>query len=199
VTHAHHDEDFWAFVREWLPASPVTVLDVGCGGGATTRRLRELGYGVVGVDPDAPDEDGFVRRGIEGFRGEGRFGAALAVRSLHHVERLEAAIDAIAGALKPGGRLVMVEFAVEAIDERALRWSAAHGLRRMPTVESAHDLVPLARIRTELERRFEPLLDEPTPYLALEGGRPELEGAEAAAIEAGELAPAGARLAYARR
>jgi SAM-dependent methyltransferase len=199
VSHAHHEEGFWRFVERWLPGPPARVLDVGCGAGATTRRLRELGHEALGVDPEAPNGEGFERVGIESFDGDGWFDAALVVRSLHHVGRLDAAVDAIANALKPGSRLVIFEFAIEAIDDRARSWSADHGLAAMPTVHTDHDLIPLWRIRGELARRFESLLDEPEPYLAREAGRVDLEAAEAAAIEAGELAAAGARLVYARR
>jgi SAM-dependent methyltransferase len=52
----------------------------------------------------------------------GSFDAAVAVVSLHHVEPLEASIERLAAALKPGALLLVDEFDVDALDERAATW-----------------------------------------------------------------------------
>jgi hypothetical protein len=93
---------------------------------------------------------------------------------------------------------VVIEYAIEAVDERALRWHEERRLATPVAVHSAHDLAPLAEVREALMRRFRLLADEPAPYLAREAGRPELEPDELAAIAAGKLAAAGARLAFER-
>lgn len=35
---------------EWLPRTPATILDIGCGTGSLSLLLAELGHGVVGTD-----------------------------------------------------------------------------------------------------------------------------------------------------
>ena len=137
--------------------------------------------------------------GSRSSTGTGEFDAAIAIRSLHHVHDLEAGVDALADALRPEARLVVFEFAIEAVDGAALRWCDDNGLRRPPRPESTPDVTPLAAVRIALERRFRPLDETPTPYHALEAGRPDLEPAERREIAAGRLLPAGSRLAYERR
>jgi SAM-dependent methyltransferase len=187
------------FIEHWLPPPPARVLDVGCGDAESTRWLASRGYQPLGLDPRAPDEPGFRRGRLEGFRADPPFEAAVALRSLHHVHDLGAAMESLAGALEPGGRLVIFEFAIEAIDDRALRWSGERGLTTPATRAAAPEVLTRAVVREALESRFEELLAEPAPYLAHEGERPEHEPEEAAAIAAGELAPAGIRLVYRRR
>ena len=195
---SHLNEELWTYLWLWLPAPPGDVLDVGCGGGTSTRVLRERGYCALGVDPAAPDEPGFLRAGLEELDRTGEFDAAIAIRSLHHVHGLERGVDALADALRPEARLVVFEFAIEAVDGAALRWCDSNGLRRPPRPESARDVTPLAEVRLALERRFRPLAETPVPYHALEAERPDLEAAERAEIAAGRLLPAGSRLAYVR-
>ena len=92
----------------------------------------------------------------------------------------------------------MFEFAIEAVDERALGWCAANGLRTPTHSGSAPEVAPLQRVRDALGARFTELVCEPAPYLARELGEPELEPVELAAIEEGRLDAAAARLAYER-
>jgi 2-polyprenyl-3-methyl-5-hydroxy-6-metoxy-1,4-benzoquinol methylase len=74
------------FIARWLPTPPARVLDVGCGDGALTRWLRGSGFAAIGVDPEAPAGEGFLRAPLEELPGGERFDAAVAVRSLHHLE-----------------------------------------------------------------------------------------------------------------
>lgn len=183
------------FIESWLPPPPARVLEVGCGKGALTRRLAGAGYRVLGIDPAAPDEEWFERTTLEELDPGSRFDAVVAIRSLHHVHDLDAAADKLRALLKPPGRLVLFEFAVENVDPDARRWLAGHGLEG-EFGSDFHDVHPLADLRAALGQRFQLLADEPGGYLARDLGREELHAEEEAAISRGELRAAGARLVY---
>jgi SAM-dependent methyltransferase len=195
----HQSDELWAFIEWWLPESPARVLDVGCGRGDSTRRLRRLGYDAIGVDPDAPAERGFVQTTLESFRDPHSYDGALAIRSLHHLADVDAGAESLARALRNDARLILFEFAVESVDEAARAWLGSRGLPDPIEKNHIHEVVPLGVLRQVLEDRFRVLAEEPTSYLACEAGRPEHEEAERRAIAAGELRPAGMRVAYARR
>jgi SAM-dependent methyltransferase len=198
LTQDHLSDELCAFAERWLPPAPARVLDVGCGDGRSTRLLGEKGYETLGLDPVAPEEPGFRRARLEDLDEDGGFDAAVAIRSLHHLDDLDLAVAALADAVRPRGRLVVCEFAIEAVDGAALRWCDAHSLKRPPRPEVHTDLIPLATVRAALETRFRPLADIPTAYHAREAGRVDLEAEERREIAAGRLLPAGSKLAYER-
>jgi SAM-dependent methyltransferase len=188
--------DLLEFVVGWLPPPPARVLEVGCGEGELARRLDDAGYAVTGIDPEAPDEEGFIRTDLESFAADAPFDAAVASRSLHHLGDLDQALASLRDALRPGARLVVYEFASEALDGAAHSWLESVGLEYEPEL---HDVVALARLRAALSPGFRELVSEPAAYLARELGREDLHGRETAAITAGELQPTAFRLAYERR
>ncbi|MGH2953795.1 MAG: class I SAM-dependent methyltransferase [Solirubrobacterales bacterium] len=198
----HLTPDLLGFLAAWLPAPPARLLEIGCGDGALTRELLGRGFRVTAIDPDPPEGEPFVRSTLEEFEAEEPFDAAVAIRSLHHVGDLDAAIASLAAALRPGGRLVMAEFAVENFDEQAVRWLEAAGLSEHLDMHF-DGVIPLAEVRRALAEvrralgaRFRELAAEPAPYLAREAGREALHEPEREAIASGELKPLGARLAY---
>jgi len=184
------------FIRRWLPGPPARVLDVGCGNGELTRRLRGLGYRAIGVDPDAPAQPGFERVAVEELRCERQFDAAVAVRSLHHIGALDRAVAALASCLPPGSRLVVFEFAVESLDGASERWLRDRRLTPPITAEHRDEILAFAEVDAALSPAFKRILREPAPYLAREAGRPKLEAAEEEAIAAGSLPAAGVRAVY---
>jgi SAM-dependent methyltransferase len=197
VGHASHlTPALFDFVTAWLSPPPARVLEVGCGDGELSRRLGAAGWDVTGIDPEAPSDGPFVRATLEEFQAQASFDAAVASRSLHHLHDLERALDNLASMLLPAGRLVLFEFAVEHADGAARRWLDERGLP--PPIDDEHraEVLELATLRRELERRFAELFAEPAPYLAFEAGRPELEAEERTAIEDGRLRAAGMRLVY---
>jgi SAM-dependent methyltransferase len=195
---AHLVPDLVEFVLEWLPEPPARVVEIGCGSGSLTRLLSDHGYDLLGVDPDAPDEPGFVRLPLEAFERPPEFDAAVAVRSLHHVHDLDLALANLGDALKPGGRLVVFEFAIENVDAAAGRWLDAHGLPHPVSETDPHDVIPFESLRRPLELRFRTLFAERGTYLAREANREDLVGEEERAIGSGELKPAGMRLVLER-
>lgn len=190
----HLGPELTGFLAAWLPPVPARVLEIGCGDGALTARLADQGFDVVGIDPEPPNGPRFVVTTLEGFRPKARFDAAVAIRSLHHLRDLDRAVDSLAGALSAGALLVVFEFAIESIDDVALRWQRANGIER-PLRGDLDDVIALADVRRALAGRFRELTFEPAPYIAHELDRADLHEREIAAIERGELKPAGARLA----
>jgi SAM-dependent methyltransferase len=184
--------DFDAVIAAQLPAG-ARVLDVGCGDGALADRLAALGFDTLGVDPGAPVHPRLIRRLVERAPGLGRFDAVTAVMALHHAD-LSAVTSAVAGHLRPGGRLFVYDFDWTAFDERAAAWLAPRdqsgaddsvaGWRREHS-----SLHPGTVIRQALSAAFAPTVEVGRPYLARMLGRSDLEAEEHALIDA-RLLPA---------
>ena len=77
-------------------------------------------------------------------------------------------------------------------------WLDRQGLGPMLGAGAGAHLGELADLRMLLEERLTELHAERVPFLATEYKRPDLLGAEAEAIAAGELPAIGARLVYER-
>jgi len=105
-----------------IPITRGRLLDVGCGPGRLDRLIAETrpDVSVVGLD----ESEAMIRRATRGLqlpnlrfrRGtverlsvDGEFGFALSVLSFHHWEEPEAGLEAVHGALEPGGRFWIYE------------------------------------------------------------------------------------------
>ncbi len=144
-----------------LAAVPVgaRILDVGCGDGGLVERLTDGGLDAYGIDPCAPEHPRLIRARLEEWDGIGRFDAACAVLSLHHV-RLGLVMAALAQRLAPNGRLFVYEFAWEEYDQRAAVWLNRHDLSGADNSVRAWrhehaDLHTGATLRDALARTFE--------------------------------------------
>ena len=89
------------------------ILDLGCGDGALTRKLVDMGCEVVGVDGSAEQVQAACARGLDARVGraarlefEGEFDAVFSNAVLHWVKDADAAIAGVWHALRPGGRFV---------------------------------------------------------------------------------------------
>ena len=101
-------------VVEWLnPQAGERILDLGCGDGALTLKLKALGCEVVGVDSSpelvhVAQALGLDARLMDGqnlqFKAE--FDAVLTNAALHWMKQPDAVIQGVGQALKPGGRFV---------------------------------------------------------------------------------------------
>ena len=195
--------DLSAFVRANLPAPPVRLLEIGAGDGELAKALAAGGYDVLAIDPEPGGEH--VRRVALDELDEppDSFGAALAVTSLHHVERLEASLEHLAELLEPGGVLVVDEFDVAAFDERAAEW----WLRQRQSIGAAEQasaaalvgehrahLHPLARIVAALEPSFRVSAPLYGPYLYRWNLDESFRPREEDAIARMEIPAVGARL-----
>ncbi len=201
------DPGVLAFARGALPAPPARVLEIGAGDGALAAALREGGLEVTAIDPGAEDGTGVQPRALIDVGG-GRYDAAIAIVSLHHVEPLGESCAHLATLLVPGGVLAIDEIDVARLDERATSWWLHQ--RRAAGHEESHDAAglveamlghihPLDAIRAALAPHFE--LGEPVrgPYLHRWHLPPGLRETEERLIGAGRLPAYGARLVGVRR
>ena len=159
---------------------------------------------MTAIDPRAPDGPIFRRVTLEAFDDERAFDAVVASLSLHHVENLGVAFDKVASFLRPGGTLVLQEFARERLSGATARWYHEQRLARnedgVPASfdawlhESEHDLAdvhPFNELRRELDRLFVERVMEEVAYLYSHRLDDAVEPVERALIEAGAIEATG--------
>lgn len=116
----------WPFVRGQLPSAPAHVVEIGCGTlGGFVPAMRAAGYDAVGIDPAGPAGPAYHRCEFERYEPARLADAFVACTSLHHVADLRDAVDRIAAALVPGGRVIVVEWARERFDQQTAAWCFA--------------------------------------------------------------------------
>ncbi|HLM33662.1 MAG TPA: class I SAM-dependent methyltransferase [Gaiellaceae bacterium] len=193
-----------AFVLGELAAPPARVLEIGCGAGKLALELAEAGYDVLAIDPDAPMGPIFRQTTLEKLDEPGDFDAVVASCSLHHIHDLEAAVERIEILVRPGGRLILVEFAWELMDPDTADWylgqelalQAAGRIGHVPrSMEEAlvewdeehRGLHTGEAMRASLSRRFRELRFERTPYLHRTLGGVASEALEQTLVDAGAI------------
>ncbi len=122
-------QSFCAFMallaREGPSPAAGPAADLGAGNGWLSYRLSQLGYAVVAVDASRDEWFGLgAARALYGpdvpfltVQGDleqpplvpGRMGLIVLNASLHHARDLEGTLSKCAGALRPGGRLVILD------------------------------------------------------------------------------------------
>jgi hypothetical protein len=205
---------FIDFVLNHLPPPPGRVLEVGCGReGGVVPALVEARYDAVGVDPDAPEGDRFVRARYQDLVPSDSLledlEAVVAGRVLHHVRPLGEGLDRLAS-LAP--LLLVDEFAWDLIDAPAQDWYERR--HRMLVEEGGdppgppsldgwrerhRDLHPHGVLLDALRDRYEELELEWVPYLHRWLGDPASEQLEQAIADAGTFPAIGWRWLGARR
>jgi SAM-dependent methyltransferase len=137
---AHTFGELYRVVRSQLDP-PLDVLELGCGTGYTALELARAGCRVTAIDSDgesialarkAHAADPLLRdRPVLSYEvadlsrwqaPSGGFDVVIASRVLHHVPSLHDVLTTVGQWLRPGGRLVCVEFAYDRFDRRCAGW-----------------------------------------------------------------------------
>lgn len=117
-----------AWLADILPPPPARILDAGCGEGALSRRLADAGYAVTSIDADPAAVAAARSAGVPAERADlasyddEPFDAVVMLLSLHHMHPLGTALDRVAHLLRPGGMLVLDEYAWDWADDATIRW-----------------------------------------------------------------------------
>jgi SAM-dependent methyltransferase len=191
------------YVLAALPPAPARVLEVGAGDGELAAFLRAGGYDVLAIDPEPSGAGVEPVALIDVAAPAAAFDAAVAVVSLHHLEPLGDSLARLGELVRPGGRLVVDEFDVAALDERAARWlidnhASDHSPAELVAALRGH-LHPAAALRAALEPWFELSDSTRGPYLNRWNMDGSLRAEEERLIAAGELPETGARFVGTRR
>lgn len=112
--NARFVSDLGAPVLELLaPRAGERILDLGCGDGALTKKLADLGCDVVGVDSSAPQIEAARRLGLDARVIDGanltfdaEFDAVFSNAAIHWMKPADDVIAGVWRALKSGGRFV---------------------------------------------------------------------------------------------
>ena len=112
-----------------LPPAPARLVEMGAGDGLLAEALAARGYDVLAVDDNAERVEAARARGVNAvcanavtFTSDTLFDAVLYTRSLHHMAPLDVALDHARAMLRPGGVLLLEEFAWETLDRETARW-----------------------------------------------------------------------------
>ncbi len=203
--------DLYDFVVSLVPTAPVRILEVGCGDGRLASALAAAGHAVTAVDPRAPEGEVFRRISFEEFSDPVEFDVVVASVALHHIDDLPAALDKIAGLLRPRGVFILEEFAKERISGPTARWyyhqrqavSAASPVPKpLPDsfelwhetwVTEHADIHSYAAMRPHIDHRFTERFFAWRPYLYSYALDDLLEPLERKLIADGAIEPTGFR------
>ena len=142
-------------VLEWLGPQPGEyILDLGCGDGQLTRRMRDMGVHVLGVDASAEMVAAARERGVEAEQAQAEmlpfrdatFDAVFSNAVLHWVRGQDEMMKQVHRVLKPGGRFVAemgghgniaaIHVALMAVLDRHGYGGREDGVNYYPTAES---------------------------------------------------------------
>ena len=111
---ARYVTDHGNVIFDWLAPQPgERILDLGCGDGVLTQKIRDAGAAAVGVDSNKEMVEAARGRGLdarvaraEALEFHEEFDAVFSNAALHWVFQAESAVAGVRRALRPGGRFV---------------------------------------------------------------------------------------------
>lgn len=111
----HWDKRHMVTVSRFLDPQPGDrILEVGCGVGHLTRRLRELGVDAIGIDANPHAAENAVTDGVTTGNAEAldfpddSFDKIVSLHAIEHIPNIEAALSEMARVLRPGGKALLV-------------------------------------------------------------------------------------------
>lgn len=90
------------------------ILEVGCGVGHLTKRLRDLGAEAVGIDANPHAVELAVTEGVATMRAErleypdDHFDKLVSIHAIEHVPEINGALTEMTRVLKPGGKALLI-------------------------------------------------------------------------------------------
>jgi len=108
-------------LREWLPPTPVDILDAGCGQGEFSLRMAELGHSVAAIDLPGESLDRAIKLREESAKPwkivagsvespeflKTSFDVIVSLEVIEHLYRPVTALTNLAKLLKPGGSMIL--------------------------------------------------------------------------------------------
>ena len=160
-----HNTHYHAFLLGQLPGRPGEALEVGCGTGAFARALAGRCETVLAVDisprmvevarsrsGEYPSIEYAVADANSWAFPEGRFGCVASIATVHHLP-LASTLRKMAGALKPGGTLLVLDlFGARSVADYLV---GALGFPAGKAIRLAKTGAPSTRQSPELRRAWE--------------------------------------------
>lgn len=164
------------FLLEKLPADAKSVLDVGCGTSAMTRRMLALGLDVEGLSPDETQKNNFTKNlrvpfhhcRFEHFTPPHRYDCLIMSESCQYIP-LDRVMEKVKASLNPGGHLVICDYFV--LDSaRGVMAKSGHNYNRFKQVAADAGLQLLEEVDvTEEAARSLDLADDLAKRVLLAG------------------------------
>lgn len=160
------------------PKARESILDLGCGDGLLTKRMKDLGCNAVGIDSSQSMVDEAKKKGLVVYRMSGdnmhfnkNFNAVFSNAALHWMKRPSIVINNVRSVLNCGGRFVgefggygniqTLRSAIYDVLRKMGRDPAALDPWYFPTQDSYQELLELGGFKVEQIKLF----NRPTPIL----------------------------------
>lgn len=118
----------YEFVSKHINPKGLKILEIGCGSGEFGLALQKAGASITAIDTDKKaiklaKEKGLNAQNIDFLDyNEKSFDVLIFTRSLHHIHEIEKALKHANNVLKPNGKLLLEEFALENVNFQTTRW-----------------------------------------------------------------------------